>query len=208
MTTSRNYLIWLIYVCVCCAFSHLFRKSLLGGRQRFGVCLCWKPPFLRRLQLDKLSCRCNYEKQLLQRLSIMFFILAISIATFSHPATSLPHPAITVCRAVEYDVGEYIRAVFNNFEYQCRGSDSSPSCKRTSLLRDHYRSYIGNPQVKGKKRPLFNSAIPAPPPAPTTPGFPQNFAQRLRATAARMTKTYNSFEEGGEGSYSKNIAHT
>ncbi len=35
----------------------------------------------------------------------------VTIETFSLPATSLPYPAITVCKAHKYDTGEYLRAV-------------------------------------------------------------------------------------------------
>ncbi len=39
------------------------------------------------------------------------------IDTMSYPATKLAYPAITVCKEDRYDVGEYIRAVFDNFQY-------------------------------------------------------------------------------------------
>ncbi len=43
----------------------------------------------------------------------------VTIETFSLPATSLPYPAISVCKPEPYDVGEYIRAVFDNFQMTC-----------------------------------------------------------------------------------------
>ena len=35
-----------------------------------------------------------------------------------------------------YDVGEYIRAVFDNFEYSC--TSNSEECKKSELLRAHF----------------------------------------------------------------------
>ena len=35
-----------------------------------------------------------------------------------------------------YDVGEYIRAVFDNFEYSC--ASNSEECKKSELLRAHF----------------------------------------------------------------------
>jgi hypothetical protein len=54
------------------------------------------------------------------------------------PISHLGHPAITVCKENGiYDVGEYIRAVFNNFQFACNESISSDSCQG----RDSPNSY-------------------------------------------------------------------
>ncbi len=33
----------------------------------------------------------------------------VTIATFTLPATTLPYPAVTICKKSKYDVGEYLR---------------------------------------------------------------------------------------------------
>ncbi len=69
------------------------------------------------------------------------------IDKFSLPATDLPHPAITVCKnGGRYDVGEYLRAVFDNFDYRCP-TDGRGRCApgdRTDLLRKHFDNLVGN----------------------------------------------------------------
>ena len=58
------------------------------------------------------------------------------------PITSVEHPAITICKPNGiYDVGEYLRAVFNNFKFTCKGDKDSESCQGVNLLRSHYASY-------------------------------------------------------------------
>jgi hypothetical protein len=58
------------------------------------------------------------------------------------PISQMRHPAITVCKENSiYDVGEYIRAVFNNFQFACNESISSESCQSTTMLRNHYSKY-------------------------------------------------------------------
>jgi hypothetical protein len=58
------------------------------------------------------------------------------------PISQMRHPAITVCKENSvYDVGEYIRAVFNNFQFACNDSISSQSCQPTTMLRNHYSKY-------------------------------------------------------------------
>ncbi len=54
----------------------------------------------------------------------------VSIDTFSLPATSLPFPAVTICRRGRQDAAEYFRAVFNNFD------------PTDELLREHYSTYL------------------------------------------------------------------
>ncbi len=65
-------------------------------------------------------------------------VLVVGIDTFSTPATDLTFPAVTVCRNKKYDVGEYLRAIYNNFEYSCSESLASPSCLRTAKLREDF----------------------------------------------------------------------
>ncbi len=71
----------------------------------------------------------------------------MAIQTFSQPASELPYPAITICRRQKFDTGEYLRAVFDNFQFGCvAGSDK---CSESALLRQHYVKYL-NPT----KRPV------------------------------------------------------
>ncbi len=40
------------------------------------------------------------------------------------------------------DAGEYLRAVFDNFRFDCKGDDeNSESCRAVSTLRKHYTKY-------------------------------------------------------------------
>ena len=65
------------------------------------------------------------------------------------PITSLDHPAITICKPNGiYDVGEYLRAVFNNFQFTCKSEKDSESCKAVNLLRSHYTAYSDGDQTK------------------------------------------------------------
>ena len=51
----------------------------------------------------------------------------------------VPYPAITICNPNGYDVGEYIRAVFDNFEFSCEsGTDG---CNKSRLLRADFPGY-------------------------------------------------------------------
>ena len=38
--------------------------------------------------------------------------------TISRPTTNATYPAITICNPNGFDVGEYIRAVYDNFQYR------------------------------------------------------------------------------------------
>ena len=66
------------------------------------------------------------------------FSLEVSIATFSFPATELPFPAITICKEHKFDVGEYVRAVFDNFQFSC---PDNATCAESKLLREHYKKF-------------------------------------------------------------------
>ena len=59
----------------------------------------------------------------------------VAIKTFSKPAREVPYPAITICNPKGYDVGEYIRAIFDNFEFSCEKGkcDSSPGSLRADF---------------------------------------------------------------------------
>ena len=58
------------------------------------------------------------------------------------PITTLNHPAITICKPNGiYDVGEYLRAVFDNFQFTCKSDTASDSCQSAELLRAHYSTY-------------------------------------------------------------------
>ena len=80
----------------------------------------------------------------------------MSIETFSLPATSLAYPAITVCNGYRYDVGEYIRAVYNNFESKC--SVKEDNCNATKYLRSHFKPIAGLHFVV--RRNLLQAMVP------------------------------------------------
>ena len=63
----------------------------------------------------------------------------VTIKTFSMPATELPYPAITICNKNGKNVGEYLRAIFDNFQYACNEYDGD--CEKTKLLRSHFPTY-------------------------------------------------------------------
>ena len=61
----------------------------------------------------------------------------VAIKTFSQPAREVPYPAITICNPNGYDVGEYIRAVFDNFEFTCEKG----KCDKSKLLREDFPGF-------------------------------------------------------------------
>ena len=66
----------------------------------------------------------------------------VGIETFTLPVTELPYPAITICKKNGlYDPGEYLRAVFNQFQYAYR-KDDERSCYETKNLRDDYKNFV------------------------------------------------------------------
>ena len=74
--------------------------------------------------------------------TLNLFIIAVSIASHSLEVTELDYPAITICKENGlYDPGEYIRPVFNLFQYACKVGDDS--CKNSEILREHYKEYVG-----------------------------------------------------------------
>lgn len=77
---------------------------------------------------------------------------SVAIKTFSKPANELPFPAITICNEHAFDVGQYLRAVFDNFQYSC---DKGYNCHRTELLRSHFPGYFGNGPVVDTARVIF-----------------------------------------------------
>ena len=73
---------------------------------------------------------------------LLTIFLEVEISTFSLPVTTLQYPAITICKENGfYDVGEYIRLVFNQFRYVC--IQGNESCNDTALLKNHYHNFIG-----------------------------------------------------------------
>ncbi len=67
-----------------------------------------------------------------------YILLVVSIETFSLPATDLHYPAITVCKTSPYDVGEYLRAVYDNFQMECCATGNED----TQLLREHFPGFF------------------------------------------------------------------
>ena len=55
----------------------------------------------------------------------------VRIETFSYPAANLLYPAMTVCKKHHYDVSEYLRSIFNNF-----------NASQDLLLQDHFRKLL------------------------------------------------------------------
>ena len=67
-----------------------------------------------------------------------------TVSTTALPIHELEYPAITICKKNGFaDPGEYLRSIFNNFQLTYTEGDGG-SCNDTSLLRDHYRQYIGD----------------------------------------------------------------
>ena len=64
---------------------------------------------------------------------------AVAINTFSKPANEVPFPAITICNENGFDVGQYLRAVFDNFQYSCYNDHN---CSEVELLRSHFSGYF------------------------------------------------------------------
>ena len=75
---------------------------------------------------------------------------AVEITTFSKKATDVIHPAITICNPNGYDVGEYLRAVFDNFEYS--------NLSESEQLRSHFPGYSDvNSDLVSFEKHKFNS---------------------------------------------------
>ena len=55
----------------------------------------------------------------------------VRIETFDHPATNLLYPAVTICKKHNYDVAEYLRFIFDNFD-----------ASQDLLLQDHFRKLL------------------------------------------------------------------
>ncbi len=72
----------------------------------------------------------------------------MAIDSFSHPAVDLPYPAISICKSSKYDASEYLRAVFDNFEYTCDGctlhEDTTIVRIAPSYIDPDSRQYGGN----------------------------------------------------------------
>ena len=64
----------------------------------------------------------------------------LTIDTMTFPATNVAYPAITICKdPTNFDSGDYVRAVFDNFQSSC---NSDASCAEIELLRSHFRDYL------------------------------------------------------------------
>ena len=75
----------------------------------------------------------------------------MGIESFTLSVTELPYPAVTICKKNGlYDPGEYLRAVFNQFQYAYRKDDEG-SCNATALLRSHYRNFVSPCHRKSKE---------------------------------------------------------
>ena len=67
------------------------------------------------------------------------------------PITQLDHPAITICKPYGiYDIGEYLRAVFNNFQFSCKSDKNYGGCQPENLLRSHYTEYSDRESTKSR----------------------------------------------------------
>ena len=66
----------------------------------------------------------------------------MTLDNFSAAPSDLAMPAITVCKGSKYDVGEYVRAVYDNFEYACKWDKDAESndCTKSELLREHFKA--------------------------------------------------------------------
>ena len=83
----------------------------------------------------------------------------VGIESFTLPVTELPYPAITICKKNGlYDPGEYLRAVFNKFEYAYRAEEQGSSgeevhSKKTSVIiflkQCHFNRYC-----RGERNPI------------------------------------------------------
>ena len=72
---------------------------------------------------------------------IIIFTAAVGILTHSLDVTELDYPSVTICKEKGlYDPGQYLRSIFNQFQFTCRDGDGS--CNKTELLREHYQEYF------------------------------------------------------------------
>ena len=70
----------------------------------------------------------------------------VTIDTFTLPATNVTYPAITICKdTTNFDSGDYVRAVFDNFQSTC---NSDASCAEIDLLRSHFKDYLRLDKVR------------------------------------------------------------
>ena len=69
------------------------------------------------------------------------FPTKMAIASHSMPATKVPYPSITICNPKGYDASEYLRAVFDNFQYSCGDITNPTGCEQSKTLRSHFPAY-------------------------------------------------------------------
>ena len=74
-------------------------------------------------------------------LDLKSFTAAVGILTHSLDVTELNYPSVTICKEKGlYDPGQYLRPIFNQFQFSCRDGDGS--LNKTELLREHYQEYF------------------------------------------------------------------
>ena len=70
----------------------------------------------------------------------------VTIDTLTLPATDVSYPAITICKdATNFDSGDYVRAIFDNFQSTC---NNDASCAEIELLCSHFRDYLHIDKVR------------------------------------------------------------
>ena len=90
--------------------------------------------------------RKSHEWEIFSKISPTFrlkiiFTAAVGILTHSLDVTELDYPSVTICKEKGlYDPGQYLRPIFNQFQFACRDGDGS--CNKTELLREHYQDYF------------------------------------------------------------------
>lgn len=86
----------------------------------------------------------------------------VAIKTFSQPAREVPYPAITICNSNGYDVGEYIRAIFDNFEFSWGRSTKMQKLAKTAKTQKRKNKNGKNAKTCRKCKKLGNrSFLPA-----------------------------------------------
>ena len=107
----------------------------------------------------------------------------VAIQTFSKPSHEVEFPAITICNEDGFDVGEYIRAVFDNFQYSCF---KGHNCSETELLRSHFPGHFDWNWKYEMLREIAHFPHPSSPKIWETDEIPRltgvNFCNRMRSS--------------------------
>ena len=122
--------------------SHLTWRGFSGWELSYVALFvhfcCWRPTFTIGQKI--LWVKVNFPNSSKIKINA-FFVIGVGILTHSLEVTELDYPSITICKEKGlYDPGEYIRPIFNQFQYACSNGDSS--CNKTELLREHYQEYV------------------------------------------------------------------